>query len=149
MHEKMLKTIDLYWFHNDASGRNNSINGHSNKPQINMNRGSSYLLSKKSPRFVKINIYKVFSFFICENQKLCKFPLGGIGIFLCIWRNVWQLMQFHLVPAESIILNLTSYLAIIFVIQTMKQLLHSANTAIYSGNSTSRKVWKYLSENSG
>ena len=32
MHKQMLKTINLYWFHNDASERNNSLNGHSKKP---------------------------------------------------------------------------------------------------------------------
>ena len=30
----MLKTINMYWFHNDALERNNSLNGHSNEPQI-------------------------------------------------------------------------------------------------------------------
>ena len=38
MHEKMLKAINLYWFHNDASERKNSLNGHSNEPQINEQR---------------------------------------------------------------------------------------------------------------
>ena len=35
MHEAMLKVINLHWFHNDASERNDSLNGNSNKPQIN------------------------------------------------------------------------------------------------------------------
>ena len=38
MHKQMLKTINLYWFHNDASERNNSLNGHSKKPWINEQR---------------------------------------------------------------------------------------------------------------
>ena len=33
--EKMLKTINLYWFHNDSSEKKNSLNGHSNESQIN------------------------------------------------------------------------------------------------------------------
>ena len=45
MHEKMLKAINLYWFHNDASERKNSLNGYSNEPQIN--GGSLYLLPTK------------------------------------------------------------------------------------------------------
>ena len=35
MHEKMLMAINLYWFHNDASERNKSLNGHSDEPRIN------------------------------------------------------------------------------------------------------------------
>ena len=31
----MLKEINLYWFHNYVSERNNSLNGHSNEPPIN------------------------------------------------------------------------------------------------------------------
>ena len=27
---KMLKSINSYWFHNDTSEKNNSLNGHSN-----------------------------------------------------------------------------------------------------------------------
>ena len=38
MHGKMLKAINLYWFHNDASERNNSLNGHSNEPRIKEQR---------------------------------------------------------------------------------------------------------------
>ena len=44
----MIKAIDLYWFHNTASERNNSPNGYSSEPQIN-ECGSSYLLWNKSP----------------------------------------------------------------------------------------------------
>ena len=32
LHEEMLNAIYLYWFHNDASERNNLLNGHSNEP---------------------------------------------------------------------------------------------------------------------
>ena len=35
MHEKMLKAINLYSFHNDASDKNNSLNDHSNEPRTN------------------------------------------------------------------------------------------------------------------
>lgn len=35
MHAEILKAINLYWFHNDASERNNSLNECSNEPQIN------------------------------------------------------------------------------------------------------------------
>ena len=35
LHEKMLNEIYLYWFHNDVSEENNSLNGHSNEPWIN------------------------------------------------------------------------------------------------------------------
>ena len=35
MHVKMLNAINLYWSHNDALERNNSLNGHSNDPRIN------------------------------------------------------------------------------------------------------------------
>ena len=35
LHEKMSKAINLYWFHNDVSEKNNSLNGHSNEPRIN------------------------------------------------------------------------------------------------------------------
>ena len=35
LQEKMLKSIYLYWFHNDTSEKNNSLSGHSNKPSIN------------------------------------------------------------------------------------------------------------------
>ena len=38
MHKKMLKAINLHWFHNDASERNDSLNGHSNEPRINEQR---------------------------------------------------------------------------------------------------------------
>ena len=38
MHEKMLKTINLYWFHNDAAERNNSLNDNSNEPRLNEQR---------------------------------------------------------------------------------------------------------------
>ena len=31
----MLQAINLYWFHNDESERNNSLNGHSNEPRVN------------------------------------------------------------------------------------------------------------------
>ena len=34
MHDKVLKVIALFWFHNDAYGKNCSWNGHSNKPSI-------------------------------------------------------------------------------------------------------------------
>ena len=34
----MRDTINLYWFHNDASEKNNSLNGHSTEPQINGQR---------------------------------------------------------------------------------------------------------------
>ena len=33
--EKMLKAINLYLFHKDASKKNNSINGHSNELRMN------------------------------------------------------------------------------------------------------------------
>ena len=35
LHEKMLNAIYLYWFHNDVSEENNSLNGHSSEPWIN------------------------------------------------------------------------------------------------------------------
>ena len=35
MYEKMIKPINLYWFHNDASERKNLLNGHSDEPRIN------------------------------------------------------------------------------------------------------------------
>ena len=35
LHEKMLNAIYFYWFHNDTSEKNNSLNGHSNEPWIN------------------------------------------------------------------------------------------------------------------
>ena len=31
LHEKMLNAIYLYWFHNDTSVENNSLNGYSNE----------------------------------------------------------------------------------------------------------------------
>ena len=34
LHEKMLKVINLYWFHNDVSEKTNSLNGHPNEPRI-------------------------------------------------------------------------------------------------------------------
>ena len=38
LHEKMLKIMNLYWFHNSTSEKNNSINSHSNEPRINEER---------------------------------------------------------------------------------------------------------------
>ena len=35
LHEKMLKTTNLYSFHNNTSENNNSINDHSNESRIN------------------------------------------------------------------------------------------------------------------
>ena len=35
LHEEMLNAIYLYWFHNDTSEENNSLNGHSKEPWIN------------------------------------------------------------------------------------------------------------------
>ena len=35
LHEKKLKAINLYWFHNDASEENNELNDHSKKSRIN------------------------------------------------------------------------------------------------------------------
>ena len=35
LHEKMLNAIYLYWLHNDWLAKNNSLNGHYNKPWIN------------------------------------------------------------------------------------------------------------------
>ena len=35
LQEKMLKAINLYWFHNDASEKNNSLNDRSNKTGLN------------------------------------------------------------------------------------------------------------------
>ena len=35
MHEKMSKAINLYWSHNYASKRNNSLNGHSSELRVN------------------------------------------------------------------------------------------------------------------
>ena len=40
--KEMLKAINLYWLHNDASEKNNSLNGCSNKPEITV-----YLLPSK------------------------------------------------------------------------------------------------------
>ena len=34
-HSKMLQAINLYWFHNNASEKNKSINSYSNEPWIN------------------------------------------------------------------------------------------------------------------
>ena len=34
LHEKMLLAIYLYWFQNDTLMGNNSLNGHSNEPWI-------------------------------------------------------------------------------------------------------------------
>ena len=31
LHEKMLNAIYLYWFYNDTSKKNNSLNGHASK----------------------------------------------------------------------------------------------------------------------
>ena len=35
LHEEMLKTINLCWFHSDASEKNNSLNDRSNEPRVN------------------------------------------------------------------------------------------------------------------
>ena len=35
LHEKVLKATNLYWLHNDALEKNNSLNGNSNEPRIN------------------------------------------------------------------------------------------------------------------
>ena len=34
VHGKLLNIMYLYWFHNDTSNKNNSLNGHSNEPWI-------------------------------------------------------------------------------------------------------------------
>ena len=34
-HDKRLKAINVYLFHKGKSEKNNSLNGHSNKPQMN------------------------------------------------------------------------------------------------------------------
>ena len=34
VHDKLLNIMYLYWFHNDISNKNNSLNGHSNEPWI-------------------------------------------------------------------------------------------------------------------
>ena len=34
LHEKMLNAIYSHWFHNNALGENNSLNGNSNEPWI-------------------------------------------------------------------------------------------------------------------
>ena len=34
-HAKMLQAINLYWFHNNVSEKNKSINSYSNEPWIN------------------------------------------------------------------------------------------------------------------
>ena len=41
----MLNAVYLYWFHNETSEENKSLNGHSVEPE--MNRGLSYLLPIK------------------------------------------------------------------------------------------------------
>ena len=55
----MRDTINLYWFHNDASEKNNSLNGHSTEPQINLkevhhtschNKSPWYILKRKGPK---------------------------------------------------------------------------------------------------
>ena len=38
LHENMLNAIYLYWFYNDPSAENNSLNGHSNEHWINGER---------------------------------------------------------------------------------------------------------------
>ena len=35
LHEKMVNSIYLYWFHNDTLAENNALNGHSNQTWIN------------------------------------------------------------------------------------------------------------------
>ena len=35
LHEKMLKAINLQWFHNDVSEKNNPLNYLSNEPRVN------------------------------------------------------------------------------------------------------------------
>ena len=35
MHKEMLKAINLYWFHNDAAERNNSLNDYFDETWIN------------------------------------------------------------------------------------------------------------------
>ena len=35
LHEKMLKSKNLYWFHSCASEGNNTLNGHSNENWVN------------------------------------------------------------------------------------------------------------------
>ena len=32
LHEKIMNPMYLYWFHNNTSEKNNSLNGHSNEP---------------------------------------------------------------------------------------------------------------------
>ena len=46
LHKKMLKAINLYQFHKNASEKSTWLNGYSNESKIN--RGSSYLLSSKN-----------------------------------------------------------------------------------------------------
>ena len=47
LQEKVLRTINLNWLQNESLEKNNSVNGHLNKPWI-VGRFSSYLLSSKT-----------------------------------------------------------------------------------------------------
>ena len=34
LHDKILKTLNWYWLRDNATEKNNSLNGHSNEPRI-------------------------------------------------------------------------------------------------------------------
>ena len=35
LHEEMFNAMNLYWFHNDASDKNNPLSGYCKEPRIN------------------------------------------------------------------------------------------------------------------
>ena len=63
LHEKTLNVIYFYWFHNDTSAENNSLNSHSNEPWIN---GCRFVISP-----VKLNLLPVHyssAFIVCSSK---------------------------------------------------------------------------------
>ena len=84
---KMLKAINLYWLHNDASEKNNSLNVHSNEPRINEYRFIIPHVRKNLLRTLDHVNYKTVlkKFAVCLTKKL---DALNEGVCMCI--PVWS-----------------------------------------------------------
>ena len=64
LQEKMLNAIYMYWFHSDTSGKNNSLNAHSNESWT-----SKFFLVISAPVGIR---YSTSFFWFLQKEKRCR-----------------------------------------------------------------------------
>lgn len=73
LHEEMFNAMNLYWFHNDASDKNNPLNGYCKEPRINKQKFVIFP--------AKWNLLVWTDFTDCPDVSIVKFEVAGVKTY--------------------------------------------------------------------